>query len=215
MSSLPATVDPDLADEVAGFLRAHPSFLADNPELYRVLTPPVRVHGEALADHMAAMIRAERAQLAETASRVEGAGAAGRATLGLMARVQEAVVSLIASDDPTEWVECELPGWLGLHAAKLCLETYRPGTRRLPAGTIGRLLGRRDVVFRERPADAALLHADAASLARRDALVRVPDGRGGNGLLALAARGRHALLPGQGEAALAFLGRAVAAAIRL
>ena len=35
MSSLPAAVDPDLADEVVAFLRMHPSFLADNPELYR------------------------------------------------------------------------------------------------------------------------------------------------------------------------------------
>ena len=35
MSSLPLAVDPDLADEVAGFLRTHPSFLADNPELRR------------------------------------------------------------------------------------------------------------------------------------------------------------------------------------
>jgi uncharacterized protein len=214
MSSLPAAVDPDLADEVAAFLRTHPSFLADNPDLYRVLVPPVRVHGEALADHMAAMIRAERAQSAEMAARADGAVAAGRAALGLADRVQEAVLGLMASDDPTEWVESELPGWLGLDAAKLCAETYRPGTRRLPVGTIARLLGKRDVVFRERPVDAALLHAEAASLARHDALVRVPGHGGGTGLLALAARSRTALPPGQGVAALTFLGRAIGAALR-
>jgi uncharacterized protein len=215
MSSLPVVVDPDLADEVVTFLRMHPSFLADNPDLYRVLTPPVRVHGEALADHMAAMIRAERAQSAEMAARADGAVAAGRAALGLTSRVQEAVLALIASDDPAEWVESELPGWLGLDAAKLCVETYRPSMRRLPAGMIARLLGKRDVVFRERPGDAPLIHAEAASLARRDALVRVPSQSGGTGaLLALAARGRLALEPGQGVAALSFLGRALGAALR-
>ena len=216
MSSLPLAVDPDLADEVAAFLRSNPSFLADNPELYRVLAPPVRVHGEPLTDHMAAMIRAERAQSAIMAARADGVVEAGRAALGLTDRVQDAVLALMACDDPAEWVETELPGWLGLDAAKLCLEAYRPGTRRLPAGTIGRLLAKRDVVFRERPGDAALLHAEAASLARRDALVRVPAMLGGTGgLLALAARSRTALQPGQGIAALTFLGRAIGAALRL
>ncbi len=54
---------PDAAesDLVAAFLRAHPAWLAEHPELYRLLAPPRRVHGEALADHMAAMLRAERA----------------------------------------------------------------------------------------------------------------------------------------------------------
>jgi hypothetical protein len=63
---------------VAAFLRAHPGFLAENVELYRVLTPPERVHGEVLADHMAAMVRAERAQSVALAERADGVLAAGR-----------------------------------------------------------------------------------------------------------------------------------------
>ncbi len=216
MSTLPLVVDPDLADEVAAFLRRHPSFLADNPDLYRILTPPQRLHGEIMADHMAAMIRVERAQSAEFAARADGAVAAGRAALGLTDRVQDAVLALMACDDPADWVESELPSWLGLDAAKLCLEAYRPGTRRLPIGTVKRLLGKRDVVFRDAPGDAPLLHAEAAPLARHDALIRVPTpGRGVGGLLALAVRSRGVLEPGQGLAALAFLGRAVGAALRL
>ena len=34
------------AEQVADFLRAHPHFLAESPELYRMLAPPARVHGE-------------------------------------------------------------------------------------------------------------------------------------------------------------------------
>src|SRR5689334_21904255 len=49
---------------VERFLRANPGWLAERLELYRVLTPPARVHGERLADHMAAMLRAERAHAA-------------------------------------------------------------------------------------------------------------------------------------------------------
>ena len=50
------------AGDVAAFLRANPGWLSEHPELYRVLHPPRRLHGEAMADHMAAMLTLERAQ---------------------------------------------------------------------------------------------------------------------------------------------------------
>ena len=37
------------AEEVAAYLARHPDFLAARPELYRLLAPPRRVHGETLA----------------------------------------------------------------------------------------------------------------------------------------------------------------------
>ena len=64
MSDPDATAPEIGSAAVAAFLRANPDWLADNPELYRILTPPNRVHGEALADHMAAMVHAERAHAA-------------------------------------------------------------------------------------------------------------------------------------------------------
>jgi hypothetical protein len=73
------------------------------------------------------------------------------------------------------------------------------------------LLDGRAVVFRDAPTDARLIHAEAAGLARHDALVRVP-GEGPPALLALLAREPHALDP-QGAGPLAFLGRAVAASL--
>ena len=54
------------------------------------------------------------------------------------------------------------------------------------------------MVFRDAPADARLLHAEAAGLARHDALIRVP-GEGPPALLALLARDRHMLDPAQGS----------------
>ncbi|WP_048863433.1 hypothetical protein, partial [Acidisphaera rubrifaciens] len=75
----PARKDEPDAEAVAAFLRAHPEFLAERSDLYRVLAPPVRVHGDVLADHMAAMLRAERARGVVLAERVDGVLAAGRA----------------------------------------------------------------------------------------------------------------------------------------
>lgn len=203
---LPEKAEDEAASTfVAAFLRANPAWLAAHTELYQVLEPPRRVHGEGLADHMAAMLRAQRLH-------VDGLLAAGRATAGLAGRVQDAVLALLRASDPADCVSGEMPGILAIDAAHLCLEADHPGARRLPDGVIQHLLKGRQVVFREAPPDARLLHAEAAGLARHDALVRVP-GEGPPALLALLARDRHQLDPAQGAGPLTFLGRAVAAAL--
>ena len=191
---------------VEAFLRANPAWLAEHPELYHVLEPPARVHGEGLADHMAAMLRAG------AAGRLSWLLAGRAATAGLAGRVQDAVLALLRSHDAADCVSGEMPGILAVDAAHLCMEGEHPGARRLPEGTVGRLLDGDQVVFRDAPADARLLHAEAAGLARHDALVRVP-GEGPPALIALLARDRHVLDPAQGAGPLAFLGRAVAAAL--
>jgi hypothetical protein len=190
---------------VEAFLRANPAWLAEHAELYGVLTPPARVHGEGLADHMAAMLQAQR-------ERADVLLAAGRTAAGVAARVQEAVLALLRSTDPADCVSGDMPAILAVDAAHLCLEADLPGARVLPSGTVGRLLNGHQVVFREAPADARLLHAEAAGLAMHDALVRVP-GEGPPALVALLARRPDVLDPAQGKGPLAFLGRAVAAAL--
>jgi uncharacterized protein YigA (DUF484 family) len=190
---------------VEAFLRANPAWLAAHPDLYQVMEPPTRLHGDGVADHMAALLRVQR-------ERADGLLAAGRATAGLAGRVQDAVLALFRSTDPADCVSGEMPGILAVDAAHLCIEAEYPGARRLPGGVVARLLDGRQVVFRDAPADARLLHAEAAGLARHDALVRVP-GEGPAALLALLARDRHMLDPAQGTGPLGFLGRAVAAAL--
>lgn len=213
-TSLPRVAD---AAEVDAFLRGNPTWLAEHPELYRVLTPPERVHGEGLADHMAAMLRAARQDAAEMAERADGVLAAGRAAAGLAQLVQEAVLALIRSGDPAECVNHELAGILRVDQASLCAEGHPPvsglrSARELPAGTVDKLLEGRNVIFRAQPTDTKLLHGEAAGLASFDALVHIP-GAGAPALLALATRDARALDPSQGSGALAFLGRAIATAL--
>ncbi len=197
---------------VEAFLRANPSWLADNPDLYRVLVPPSRVHGEVLADHMAAMVKAERAQAAAMAARADDVLAAGRAAADLAGRVQEAVLALLRASDTMDCVTGELPGILALDAVHLCMEAWLPGVRPLPLGLVEQLLGGRQVLYRDSVTQARRLHAEAAGLAGHDALVLVP-GAGPAALLALLARDDQMLDPARGAGALAFLGRAVAAAL--
>ncbi len=199
--------DSIAGEEVAAFLRANPGWLTENPELYRVLDPPQRLHGEQLADHMAAMLARERAHAQTQAARADSVLAAGRAAAVSGTRVQDAVIALIRADDVADFIQSELPALLGVDAATWCTENGREGTHRVPFGTVGRLVGR-TVVFRDPPPDAKLLHGSAAPLARVDALVPLAPGS----LLALASRERSRLHPGQGARALLFLGQALAAA---
>lgn len=200
------------AAEVVQYLREAPGFLRDNPGLYQVLEPPLRVHGERLADHMAAALAAGRDQAAALAVRADSVLAAGRAAAGLAGRVQEAVLALMRAEDVAECITTELPCLLAIDAASLCVEGDRQGARPVPTGTVTGLLGGRAVMFRREADLAPGLHGEAARLARFEALVRVP-GQGPEALLALVARDELPLDPSQGAGALAFLGRAVAAAL--
>jgi uncharacterized protein YigA (DUF484 family) len=198
------------AGSVEAFLRANPSWLAENSDLYRVLVPPNRVHGEHLADHMAAMVHIERARATAMAERADDVLAAGRAAAGLT--VQEAVLALLRATDKMDCLTGELPGILAVDAVHFCVEALLPGVRPLPQGMVGQLLGGRQVLFRDTVTEARRLHAEAAGLAGHDALVLVP-GTGPPALLALLARDGQMLDPARGAGALAFLGRAVAAAL--
>ncbi|MBX6375252.1 MAG: DUF484 family protein [Acetobacteraceae bacterium] len=223
---------PELEPEaVAAFLRAHPEFLAERPDLYRVLLPPKRVHGEVFADHMAAMLAAERNRLRAIEAEMDALLADGRAGTGLAVRVRLAVLALMRANDVVETVTQELPALLGIETCTLAaepapgrLQRRRPpsathgwsrwGVLPLPPGTVARLLGPgRDAVVRSQPTDREMLHAEAAPLVVRDALARVPLFGGGPMLLALGARDAASLPARQATATIAFLGRAVAAAL--
>jgi hypothetical protein len=102
-------------------------------------------------------------------------------------------------------VNNEVPHLLGVDAAALCCETFRPGWRTLPPGATAMLMRGKPVISRDRPADAALLHAEAALLAERDVLVRLPGPQ--PAMLALVSRDPAALPGLQATQAFAFLGR--------
>ncbi len=174
----------------------------------------MRVHGEGLADHMAAMVRAERAHAAAMAERADGVLAAGRAAAGLACRVQDAVLALIRSSDPADCMSGEMPGILAVDAAHLCVEADLPGARRAADGHRRAAAGRAPGGV---PRCADRRRAAACRGGRpgaHDALVRVP-GEGPPALLALLARDRHVLDPAQGGWARCAVSRPrVAAALR-
>jgi hypothetical protein len=210
-----ADAAPPTPEAVAAFLAAHPSFLADRPDLFRSLDPPRRIHGERLADHMAAMLAAERRRARALEADMATAANAGRAGQGMAMRVRLAVLALVRSQDVVDTVGQEMPALLGLETCTLLAERPdRRGVVRLPPGTVGRLLGQgREAIVRATPTDTALLHQEAAPLVVRDALARVPLWTGHPTLLAMGARDPAMLPSRQVAATLGYLGRVVAAAM--
>jgi uncharacterized protein YigA (DUF484 family) len=213
MQPAPAETGKSVAGDVAAFLRANPGWLAEHPELYAVLEPPARVHGERMADHMAAMLERARAGMAALAH----ATAERRAAEGFAERVQDAVLAMMGTRDLSWCLQYDLPSLLRLDSVRLCAEAGQhgpalaiPGAARVPPGTVAATLGRRRALVRD-AVRTPLLHGEAAALAGREALVRVPL-PDAPALLALACRDGRALA-GAATPVLAFLGQAIAVAL--
>ena len=127
-----------------------------------------------------------------------------------MQLVQDSVLALMRAPDPVWCLQHDLPGLLRLESVRLCAEIDLSGAAIVPAGTVDAVLGQRGALVRDAVRDP-VLHGEAAPLAKREALVRVPI-TSGPALLALAARDPDGF-DGAGTQALAFLGQAVAAAL--
>ncbi|MDB5411977.1 MAG: hypothetical protein JWR10_312 [Rubritepida sp.] len=139
------------ASAVEAFLQANPGFLAARPQLYAVLTPPRRIHGEVVADHMAAMIQAGRNEW-------RGLLEAGRTRGAFTAKVAEAVLALIAAPDALDCVRNEWPARLGVESCRLIPAVPGPSP-----------------IVRDVTVAKAELHGEAAPLILREALLRVAD----------------------------------------
>jgi hypothetical protein len=201
-------------DQIAEWLLANPSFLADRPSLFRTLAQPRRVHGEALADHMAAMVAAARGQARRMAEERAGYSAGERPAHGFPDRVRASVLALIAAPDAVECALAEWPRLLGVDQVSLCSEGTPPEPMRmLPDGLLARVLPPgRDAWVRPCVTDGQALHGDMAPRIARDALarLRMPSR---DLLLVVGAREAEALPPWGAAPALEFLAQALAAAI--
>ncbi|QXM23327.1 DUF484 family protein [Elioraea tepida] len=210
--------EPDEAAQVEAYLRAHPGFLAERPSLYRTLLPPRRVHGERLADHMAAMLEAERARGAELRATLEELVAHGRHNAANQARAHKAVLALMAARSAAEALDIIVQDWpdlLGLDVVSVCAEGRAVlGARPLARGTIARLLPNGSpFALRSRATDQEALYGEAAALVASDALARLTLASGGEALLACGSRDPGHFEARQATDLVSFLAAAAAVAL--
>lgn len=215
-----ALAQPVSGDQVAAYLRRHPEFLAQHPDLLDVLRPPARDRGEGVVDLQHFMVERLRRELSEMSALRDDLVATGRSNLATQARVHEAILALLRARSFAEFVETittDLAVILDLDVVTIGVEqaadgaAWKPvaGVYCLKAGSVDALLGPAgNLLLREDTTGDPGIFDGAAGLVRSDALIRLTiGGSTPPALLALGSRQSGAFHAGQGTELLSFLSR--------
>lgn len=220
-----ATEEPS-AESVLAYLRRHPAFLAEHPDLAQVLVPPAR-RGDGIPDIHTYLIEKLRGDVSGLKSQQSDLVQTSRANLASQARVHTAVIALLGATTLEHAIEIVTTDFavhlevdqvvLGFEAADRVQATARShGLRVLAKGKVDELIpGRRDVVMHDdRPGDPALF-GGGSTLVRSQVLLRLDVRREAPlGVLALGVRHPGRFHQGQGTELLIFLAQVVALTLR-
>jgi uncharacterized protein YigA (DUF484 family) len=215
------------ADGVATYLRRHPNFLNDYPELLEILQPPKRhQHGEAVVDLQSAMIERLRSENRRVNESQADLLATSRANMTTQSRIHAGVLALLEAttfENLIQAITTDLAVLLDVDVVALCVEAPDSHPRRdvagvhmLAAGEVDAILGpSRDIVLAPLAHGLNPLYGAGASLVQSEALLRLrPSARAPMGLLALGSRVEGRFDPSQGTELLGFLARILELCIR-
>ncbi len=222
-------------DEVEAFLRRHPDFLAERPDLLRAMTPPSRFSGEdPVADFQSAMIRGLKGDIDRLSQTSIDLMRLSRGNLTQQQRTHSAALLLAEVATPADFHRVVIQEWpkvLDVDAVALIIEDATAtdlhegprGVARVPAGTIDRLFADEPetrVMLTAERGGGNLLFGALGTRIRSDALARLDEPAtwepgGGHrspvaGLLALGSFTPGAFHPEQATDLLQFLTRLLA-----
>lgn len=173
--------------EVEAFLRQHPDFLAERPDLLRAMTPPSRFDGgDQISDFQAAMIRGLRLDVERLSRTSVDLVATSQGNLSRQQRTHSAALMLAEAATPADFHRVLIRDWpqiLDVDAIALVLEDDAAtdasegpeGILRVPSGTV-------DALFAKSPNPSILLTPErrgnrlfgaSAAKIRSDALARL------------------------------------------
>ncbi|MEM7223573.1 MAG: DUF484 family protein [Pseudomonadota bacterium] len=215
------------ADDVAAYLRRHPDFLTEHPDLLAILKPPARVNGHRVIDLHHYQVEHLRQEVDDVAQARDDLLRAGRCNLTAQRRVHEGVLALLGArsfENLIEIVTTDLAVLLHLDAVTLGVESTGPGlppvrlggVYQLDPDSVDCLIGRgRDVALRGDVECDPQVFGAAASLIASEALIRLSiSSSTPPALLALGSRNAEQFHPGQGTELLSFLARTLEQCIR-
>jgi len=214
------------ADAVAAYLRRHPDFLLDRPELLAALAPGAERLGENVFDFRSFMIERLRERLERLGADHHELVITSRDNLFCQTRVHDAVLALLGASSFEQLVHIvttDLAVILDLDVVTLCVEvaetrfhhTVGGGIYTLQPGTVGELIGGRDALLDGAGAGDSAVFGSAADLVRSSALLRLRfRPKGPVGLLALGSRQEDRFHAGQGTELLGFLARVLEHCVR-
>jgi hypothetical protein len=178
------------ASDVVAFLKQHPDFLTEHPDLLGVLTPPKLDRGERVIDMQHFMVQHQRNEIARIKAQNKTLVAATRANLMGQARVHAAALAIIGAQSFEQLIQIvitDLAGLLDADVVTIAVERQGNARTKMPhhgieilePGIVAEMLGAdRDVVFQtDIPQGDPRLFGAGAGLVRSAALVRLPVGR--------------------------------------
>lgn len=218
---------PD-AHQVAAYLRRHPNFLNEHPDLLETLTPPAAQRsGENVVDLQRFMIEKLRKDVHSLRHNQDNLVDASRTNMSSQERIHAAVLAMLEArtfDHLLEIVTQDFIQTLDVDFITLCFEAADPAThpgnikglRILPTGMIEEMMGEdRAILLRAEVRGDSRLFSKQAEQVRSEALVRLRVSQlGPAGLLALGSRAERRFYPGQGTELLGFLAEATGRCVR-
>lgn len=115
---------------VIEFLRSHPDFLAQHPELFEVLTPPEQQHGRGVIDFQYYAIDHLRLGIRKMKDRLGGVITSARENMSVQQQVQKAVLSVIRTrtlEELLEVLSTDLIHWFDVDVVRLAMESDAAG----------------------------------------------------------------------------------------
>ncbi len=215
------------ADQVAGFLRHHPEFLQENPDLLDHLEAPDRGNGQGVVDFQHAVVQRLRAEVTDLNGLRDRLIETGRENLSNQDRVHRCVLALLEARSFEQFIErvtTDIALLLDVDLVTLGVErtgaTFpshpAPGIYCLKSGYVAARFasGSRIMLNSQVTADPEMFGA-AANLVRSEALIRLSIADDcPPALLALGSRQEDFFERNQGAELLTFLARVIELSFR-
>ena len=217
------------ADQVAAYLKRHPDFLIDHPELLDALAPPSRiaVDGDGVVDMQTFMIDRLRREIGALRDEQSALVSTSRRILSKQRQVHAAAIAMLGAttfEHLIEVVTVDFLSLLDLDVSTLCVENCAdsvPSNARarvlcVEPGIIDVVLGtERDMVCAPENAGDARVFGAGAGLVRSAALARIALGASAPAcLLALGSRRAGRFGTGRSAELISFLARALELCMR-
>jgi uncharacterized protein YigA (DUF484 family) len=213
-------------ETVLAYLRQHPDFLNQHPELIASLTPPELQRGDGIVDMQHFMLQRLRGDLQRLKAQQRALIATSRSNLTSQNRIHAAALAIIAATSfelLIQTVTTDLAVLLDVDVVTIGVESAasaqprlpRHGIQILPRGTVDELLGAdRSVLLRSNVTGDPALFGSAAGLVHSAALLRIEVSEHAPvGLLCIGTRRAEKFQPGQGTELLCFLARVLESTI--
>jgi uncharacterized protein YigA (DUF484 family) len=187
------------AETVSAWLRRHPEFLHENPEVLTFLTPPEFKRGERILDMQHFMLERMRNDLTslrrhekQLLSAVEG-NAAGQS------KVHQAAIAVVGANDIqvlNNVIRAKLPAMLDIESAVLCIEDAGAlalaGATAIGEGGIENLMGAKQrILLQGQTAGESFVFGEDAARVKSVAYLRLRAGKNSPDMLLALGSGRE------------------------